>query len=395
MKLYDGLVLGTFATMTNVWTGNTKSVVNIASLGNINLQLARPECYDDTATYQTIWYARMALPCAIFLPALLILTFVKHFADNVVPRGTISRIFLIVMIFLFVSTSITTLELFDCSRRSDGTYIMDASPDIECFDGVWWEMFPVACAGILFYVLGVPLGTYKIWKKHGNFRPPEYRDDDKKRMYSWESVILLRKLLLIVLSLFLNDKPIAFFITASGVLGTALYFHVIYRPYKQARHNVMDSCMLVTLLGFVVSTLVLSEGNDKDVEIVIYWIDVSLFALTLLTFAYVWFADIRDAYSSNSTSSQEMSHQPTANQQGESKAAQKPEPSPPTGPAYMHYAAGSNEFDTSHTDEQTRTHRQSREMATFDDGHQSMALHYADDGVGTQPRLGTALENSV
>lgn len=75
--------------------------------------------------------------------------------------------FTVCALFMFMYLPVTThiLSFFLCEEVADTHYLV-VDRSTQCFTREWWEFFPMAVAGVVTFVLGVPVGSLYILHKN-------------------------------------------------------------------------------------------------------------------------------------------------------------------------------------------------------------------------------------
>ena len=122
----------------------------------------------------------------------------------------------------------------------------------------------------------------------------------------WESVVLVRKALVFLLSIFLKSYGTTPQVVAAGmVLVIALSFHLQYQPYQAAHHNWIESislhtCLvqiLVVLMGNMIGRVHVSEAGYELGPVSSLTIIVTMFTTTILFFWQVCHSTVKNSQS--------------------------------------------------------------------------------------------------
>jgi len=133
----------------------------------------------------------------------------------------------------------TASEVFVCKLQPNGLYTLNNSPDIFCYQGIWWYMFPLT---LLWYALfgggslvyfSLIVFKFKNWSKSTNFneRNKFMLSRFKKRLFFWEAVITLRKTILSILYIFLD--PMLVIVCGIFLLYVGFLLHTNFIPFKR------------------------------------------------------------------------------------------------------------------------------------------------------------------
>eukprot|EP00854_Cymbomonas_tetramitiformis_P033102 gene33102-42319_t len=133
--------------------------------------------------------------------------------------------------------------------KTVGWYLL-ADTQIQCFSGSHWRyVYVLAIPGILFYTIGIPLSNYMLLKRCEHFRNNRvffsffgflYADYDPDTYY-WESVVMMRKSLMLVVTILLKGVDTGQQILLMwGIILGALVTHLNVLPYKEDLVDAME-----------------------------------------------------------------------------------------------------------------------------------------------------------
>jgi hypothetical protein len=154
--------------------------------------------------------------------------------------------------FIFIMT--TASEVFVCTRQPDGTNTLDASPDIICYQGTWLYMLPLTLfwyllfggGSFLYFVL--IFFNFKKWSTNKNFKERNkfMLSRFKRKYFFWEAVVTLRKTILSILYIFLDDMLVI--VAGIVLLFAGFLLHTNFVPFKRKFHNVMDYFVIIVTM---------------------------------------------------------------------------------------------------------------------------------------------------
>jgi hypothetical protein len=159
-----------------------------------------------------------------------------------------------VLSFSFIFIMTTSSEIFACTKQPDGIYTLDASPDITCYQGQWLFMLPLTLfwyllfgGGSLFYFVLIYF-NFKKWSNSKNFveRNKFMLSRFKKKYFFWEAVVTLRKTILSILYIFLDDMLVI--VAGIVLLFIGFLLHTNFVPFKRKFHNVMDYFVILVTI---------------------------------------------------------------------------------------------------------------------------------------------------
>jgi hypothetical protein len=143
-----------------------------------------------------------------------------------------------------------------CTRQPDGTFTLNSSPDIRCYQDVtWFFMMPLT---LLWYVVfGCGSAVYFIliffnfdkWSKETNFneRNKFMLSRFRKKLYFWEAVVTLRKTILSILYIFLDEMLVI--VAGIFLLFIGYLLHTNFVPFKRKFHNLMDYFVIIVTMA--------------------------------------------------------------------------------------------------------------------------------------------------
>jgi len=173
-------VLSIFARIPVKWPRWIKTVLQVLSVFNFNIDIAAPECLDLDITYANKWWFMILLPILFF--ALLVLIFLlilcKKFLMKMLKMGGKSpkycshgnklyAVFIIVFYCIYLSVTRRALDIFNCNPVDppDG-YLYTEFTSAECDGGICrcddpaelqYQLKLPATLALIFYTIGFPL----------------------------------------------------------------------------------------------------------------------------------------------------------------------------------------------------------------------------------------------
>ncbi|GAX80519.1 hypothetical protein CEUSTIGMA_g7957.t1 [Chlamydomonas eustigma] len=217
---------------------------------------------------------------------------------------------MVVLFFLYPGTTISLMGLYQCPCADNGGglysefaidkncyYYLDY--ETVCYQGPHLYMALIlGVPGVLFFSLGVPivsawflrLNRYKHNRLDFASRYGFLYQDYTKTSYAWESAIMLRKLLVVVVSVFLTDIFQAQLMTLNVIIVAALALQIFFKPYKAARMNLLEANSLIcAAITFYTSSVFMVPGlspmTQNGLSIII--LVVNLFFLVYALRAFV------------------------------------------------------------------------------------------------------------
>jgi hypothetical protein len=156
--------------------------------------------------------------------------------------------------FIFIMT--TASEVFVCTKQTDGLYTLNGSPDIRCYqDATWLTMMPMTIVWYLIFGVGSAIYfiliffNYTKWSKNLNFRERNkfMLSRFRNKLFFWEAVITLRKTILSVLYIFLDEMLVI--VAGIFLLFIGFLLHTNFVPFKRKFHNVMDYFVIIVTMS--------------------------------------------------------------------------------------------------------------------------------------------------
>ncbi|KAJ3445322.1 g protein-coupled receptor-related [Anaeramoeba flamelloides] len=165
-----------------------------------------------------------------------------------------TNVYLTLLTLLYLILSQKCLQVFDCKYDSSSkNYIFQPEPNYNCFEKWWYQkLFIASIIFIIFYIMGIPFLILYLLIKNSKILT-ETQFDLKfgllctrynKNFFFWEIIIMIRKLFLIIMTLFVSNFPTFQLILIVLVLLVALVIQQIYKPYLSNRHNYLESTLL-------------------------------------------------------------------------------------------------------------------------------------------------------
>jgi hypothetical protein len=139
--------------------------------------------------------------------------------------------------FIFIIT--TSSEIFVCTTHPDGSQTWDSSPDITCYKDVWFTMLPLSICWYIIFGIGslcyfvLIFFKFKEWSKSTNFseRNKFMLSRFRKKLFFWEAVVTVRKTILSILYIFLDDMLVI--VGGIFLLYVGFLLHAHFVPFKR------------------------------------------------------------------------------------------------------------------------------------------------------------------
>ena len=245
------------------WPQSAKDSVSYLTSGPaLNMDFLAAEC-SVQATYGTKLAASLLLP--VVFGVLLCVIYVVRAKVMRRRQGmrklTSSVLMLLGLVYMSLTT--TSLSHFDCTRQVDGSLTMDAAPSIDCFSDEWYRLLPAAVAGIVFYVVGIPLLLLVVYTRF-RFRMREAAialsiggefEAFRPRYAFWAPLLMLRKLALVLAKIFFTSITAVQLVAAMMIIVVSIMMQLKWQPYADEKMNTLETIFLAS------SAFVLSLGT--------------------------------------------------------------------------------------------------------------------------------------
>eukprot|EP00164_Ancoracysta_twista_P005991 GFYU01008258.1.p1 GENE.GFYU01008258.1~~GFYU01008258.1.p1 ORF type:complete len:2339 (-),score=326.96 GFYU01008258.1:72-7088(-) len=179
-----------------------------------------------------------------------------------------------------------TFEGLDCVTEADGRRFLDAQPNILCSvddDEDFAFLQPRALLMTFLLVMGIPLLFAVLLFTQVDMLAAESRKQMlgylygrfKLNVFWWELMILLRKLLLVLATVFFTRFP--WFQVAAGmaVLFVSIIIHIWYQPYYSKLVNAVDFLLMVNNFMVMFSGLLFFNMKEDSLQYEVFaWLVV-------------------------------------------------------------------------------------------------------------------------
>ena len=314
----DYLQIVSFLNTTQVpWPKDVMQVLTFLSVFRLDNIFATPECIL-WVDYFGKWVSTMIFPVALFVfiyMTCMVIAYMKRWVQDQTDRQSLSHLhrfvslMIITMYFLYMKLTMLAMEVFDCSGR-DGD---DDSSEKEYMTATNWEcyvkgskqmtLFPFGVLGVLVYGILFPGYLCNVILPNHNRRRAredqilriqnlgESRDTNprchnfrqryaciysmyKPEYYYWTLVILLKKFVLVVASIFLQVFPTLQLCFMAMVILIYSAMQYTCQPWMSGwdRKSIFEKYEFdVDRLAFEIrrslqsnSTEILADGSERD-----------------------------------------------------------------------------------------------------------------------------------
>ena len=172
---------------------------------------------------------------------------------------------LFILFFFYNSITVAVAKMYQCRPEIiDGRRYLAADMRVTCFDGAHGVGMAVTAVIALVFNIGFPVGLLLLLRRKADaLSSPAvftrfgflYQGYSlRRRMYGWESAVLLRKFVVVAAAGTLDD-PWYQAMAGIAVVIAALLLQVKYAPYDDALFNRLEEGVLLTLAVTQVTTL--------------------------------------------------------------------------------------------------------------------------------------------
>ena len=174
----------------------------------------------------------------------------------------------------YTSVSTTIFRVFKC-KEIQGQWFLEANYKVQCFQGTWWTYAVFAGAGVIIYIVGIPLVLFVLlWRNRRYLYEDEKKRDDSlwmqkhtlvkrrlgaiyeaygKESYYFDLVDMLRRLLLTGGLIVLGEHSNSQIFLGAFVCLCWLCLLLSREPYEAHWDNALSS-----LLGFQLLVIILT-----------------------------------------------------------------------------------------------------------------------------------------
>ena len=262
-------ILGVVGTTSRLsWPDSATRTFSLLALANWNLKLFAAECsvasFSVRFTLRTLYPALLLLIC---VPAIVVLRL--SFIPSVIRLR--SRFYVLLQKtvvtlgpLVYISVSQASCSLFDCTKEPGGDYFLDSDPSVSCFESEWFSALPVGLISLLLFTIGIPafiMGHLLYFKD--SLKDPHViavfgsaYSLFQSRLWFFEAVLLSKRLIVVVVTLFLSRWPFWQVGLLCIVFVSFTYLQMSVEPFYHPAHNTLDNrvsfvILVVLVCGFV------------------------------------------------------------------------------------------------------------------------------------------------
>jgi len=193
---------------------------------------------------------------------------VRDILNKVIPA------FVTFLLFFYIQVTYASLQYFNCTPQPDGSYTLDASGEITCYQAEWLQYLGVAVYGLFVWALGIPAGLL-IWmviRKHKLYDISSKGDEMykwvgpiylrfKAERYWWEFMNFLRKVGILVVGCYLSAYPLFSACLAIAILGISIVLVMAIQPYEFQASNFLEVLLNFILILFFLCGILFQTGS--------------------------------------------------------------------------------------------------------------------------------------
>jgi hypothetical protein len=265
-------VLAVIGRLNILWPPTVKdTITTITTPFSLKFDALAPECSAPAVAYGTKWGLTMLLPAffAVVFIILYALAWLRHqyTVGQPLPKSFSNRVinaYLSLLSLGFLTLASTALEPFGCRLDKDHKYTLVADPSKLCFDTWWRALAPFAVAGVLVYVIGIPV-TLFWWLRRNRDR---LSDPDFVERYGglyssyvpglphWEAIVMAEKIAVAAVGLLMNGFVVLQIIFLQLIFVVTLSVYQGKTPYVRGKDNHLHAllrwCSLLVLCAGMV-----------------------------------------------------------------------------------------------------------------------------------------------
>ena len=273
--LYACQVVGILAQANWEWSSESKAVLGVFSLFNIDSQSIAAEC--SLASFHTMYALSVLIPF-LFLCFVIGVVVVARMCRRLVSflsglehmgsRTLVDAVLFSLAPLLYIPIARASLILFDCSELPNGDIVLDVDNGVLCFDSAWWSVFPVGLVAVLAFVVGIPayfgvtIWTHRhtLYERSVTSRFGSLYRHFRRKYYWGEIGNLGKRLAIVVVALFFSNRQLVQFGFLVTILLVSLVFGVSRQPYYVPLYNQVDA----RLTGVLVAILLLGAASYAE-----------------------------------------------------------------------------------------------------------------------------------
>eukprot|EP00949_MAST-11_sp_MAST-11-sp1_P003667 g3667.t1 len=228
----------------------------------------------------------------------------KGLLQGVHWKTTRSNCVVSVMVLTFMalpSLNKVTFQLFSCLEIAPGLVRLSSDPDIPCFGRTHLVyIFSVGLPSLMIYIVGVPVVAVVILRRM-DVRDKLFKSREesytasvyeflyggfRRSMYFWEAVILLRKVLLNVILVTMQEtSPISQALAVQLMLFASVSLHFVFRPYEEdVLNNIELWSLALSCCTLYVGLFLFDSGGSDAMKQILSVLIVSMYLVSAAAF---------------------------------------------------------------------------------------------------------------
>jgi hypothetical protein len=239
--------------MFSNWPSAVKNVFSFLSITSLDLFILSPEC-SFPLSFWDVWILKLNIPFFLILSSFLLLFGFSWFRnrraeENVRQdlRSAMCRAAVTILLYTYIYMVTELFKPLSCSKDLDGTWSLQYSPDLKCFDPSWAQYVGTLCFYIFIYVFLLPVILAILFFKYRRNIADQWFASRfgslcspfKPSLFWWEFIVLLKKSVYSITSnVFLSISSGFFrYFAVIGFLLVFLMLDVIFMPYNSRSRN--------------------------------------------------------------------------------------------------------------------------------------------------------------
>ena len=268
MAILAAQITGVLADASFSWSDTSQRVFGAFNVFNVDASIIRTEC--SVGSFYTSYMVSVGLPLVFLVVVVGTVVFVGKVVLSRSSGGlgaTSVREMVDVVLFtvaplVYIPIARAAFVMFDCAKLPSGDWVLDADPGVPCFESGWFSALPLGMLATLGFVIVVPVYFFvSVYHVRRSLLVPAVfaRYGGLVRLWRvpfWYGEIagLIKRLLIVGVSVFLSDHVLAQIGLLLAILLTGALLVKSHRPYYFLDLNTVDvqislSLTFVLLLG--------------------------------------------------------------------------------------------------------------------------------------------------
>jgi len=179
-------------------------------------------------------------------------------------------------LIVYPSLVVILLEPLSCIELANGQVVMQASPDIVCWEGKHiYSLVVWSAVGIVLYIIGIPVLQFYILtiaETKDLKADPKFLErfgwmynDFRQEVYKWECLMTFRRFAFAVVLIAAAGEGYIQAVIGCLVIVWCFALHVMYQPFLSRRLNIMDQASLFGSFLYIFFGVVFTAyGQESD-----------------------------------------------------------------------------------------------------------------------------------